>query len=85
MSEMYISEWGFVRVGFCPIGLCPMGFCPSVVLSWIHYEHARPCLGQFSFFVFDRSNQSDLVWGRQSEFPSYTGIVNDHTRVQFGK
>ena len=35
MSEMCISEWGFVRVGFCPMGLCPMGFCPSGVLSWI--------------------------------------------------
>ena len=35
MSEMCISERGFVRVGFCPMELCPMGFCPSGVLSWI--------------------------------------------------
>ena len=37
MSEMCISEWGFVGVGFCPMGLCPMGFCPSGVLSWIRF------------------------------------------------
>ncbi len=45
MSEMCISEWGFVRVGFCPMGLCPMGFvqvgfCPSGVLFWIILNHS---------------------------------------------
>ena len=39
MSEMCISEWGFVRVGFCLMGLCPMGFCPGFVFLYIiHVE-----------------------------------------------
>ena len=35
MSEMCISEWGFVQVGFCAMGLCPMGFYPSGFFFWI--------------------------------------------------